>query len=185
MIRWRSPVPDTEVVAGVRYADGPSAEAVIFIAATPQRVWEFVSDIGVPARFSDELCAVEWAGETTRPCVGARFIGRNRHPAIGSWETTSVVAECEPGRCFAWNVETPGGISASWRFELEADGEGTRLRQWGRMGPAPSGLTIAIEAMPDKEDRIIARRLAEWQRNIRANLEGIKALAERPAEQAR
>jgi hypothetical protein len=46
------------------------------------------------------------------------------------------------------------------------------------MGPAPSGLTIAIRAMPDKEDRIIAQRLAEWQRNMLANLEGLKALAE-------
>ncbi len=164
----------------MRYADGPSAEAVIYIAAPPQRVWAFVSDIGVPARFSDELSAVEWAGGATGPCVGARFTGRNRHPAIGSWETTSVVAECESGRCFAWNVETSEGISASWRFELEADGEGTRLRQCGRMGPAPSGLTIAISAMPDKEERIIARRLMEWQRNIVANLEGIKALAESP-----
>jgi hypothetical protein len=47
-----------------------------------------------------------------------------------------------------------------------------------RMGPAPSGLSIAIEAMPDKEEKIIARRLAEHERNMRANLEGIKLLAE-------
>ena len=167
-----------EGVADVRYADGPSAEAVVYIAATPRRVWELASDIRVPVRFSDELTAAEWVGGVTTPSVGARFVGRNHHPAIGSWETTSVVAECEPDRCFGWNVETPDGISASWRFELEPDGTGTRLRQRGRMGPAPSGLTIAIRAMPDKEDRIIAQRLAEWQRNMLANLEGIKALAE-------
>ncbi len=164
----------------MRYADGPSAEAAVYIAAPPRRVWELVSDIRVPVRFSDELTAADWVGGVTAPCVGARFIGRNHHPAIGSWETTSVVAECDPGRCFGWNVETADGISASWRFELEPDGDGTRLRQRGRMGPAPSGLTIAIRAMPDKEERIIARRLAEWQRNILANLEGIKALAESP-----
>ncbi len=162
----------------MRYADGPSAEAEIYIAAPPVRVWALVSDIGLPARFSDELTGTEWTGGVTAPRVGARFTGRNQHPAIGSWETTSVVARCEPCRCFAWDVETPGGISASWCFELAADGEGTRLRQWGRMGPGPSGLTIAITAMPDKEERIIARRLAEWQRNILANLDGIKALAE-------
>jgi hypothetical protein len=170
-----------KVVTAVRYEDGPSAEAVIHIAAPPQRVWPLVSDICVPVRFSSELLAAQWVGEAAGPCVGARFTGRNHHPAIGTWETTSVVAECDPDRCFAWNVETADGIAASWRFELEPEGSGTRLRQWARMGPAPSGINIAINAMPDKEERIIARRLAEWQRNILANLEGIKALAESTA----
>jgi hypothetical protein len=50
-----------------------------------------------------------------------------------------------------------------------------------RIGPAPSGLSIAIEAMPDKEERIIERRLEEHARNMRATLDGIKALAEEDA----
>jgi hypothetical protein len=32
--------------------------------------------------------------------------------------------------------------------------------------------------MPDKEDRIIARRLAEYETNMRATVEGIKQIAE-------
>jgi hypothetical protein len=32
--------------------------------------------------------------------------------------------------------------------------------------------------MPDKEERIVGRRLDEWRTNMTANLEGIKALAE-------
>ena len=46
------------------------------------------------------------------------------------------------------------------------------------MGPASSGLTAAIKARPDKEERIVAVRLAEWQRNMQATVDGIKALAE-------
>jgi hypothetical protein len=69
-------------------------------------------------------------------------------------------------------------VSASWRFELALEGEGTRLRMWARMGPARSGLSSAIEAWPDKEERIVARRLDEWQRNMAATVQGIKALAE-------
>ena len=57
-------------------------------------------------------------------------------------------------------------------------GGGTRLRQWMCMGPAPSGLTPAIEAMPDKEERIIARRLDEHRANMAATVAGIKELAE-------
>jgi hypothetical protein len=46
------------------------------------------------------------------------------------------------------------------------------------MGPAPSGLNIAIAAMPEKEERIIARRLEEFEANMTATLDGIKRLAE-------
>ena len=46
------------------------------------------------------------------------------------------------------------------------------------MGPAPSGLNIAIAAMPEKEERIIARRLEEFEVNMKATLDGIKRLAE-------
>jgi hypothetical protein len=47
------------------------------------------------------------------------------------------------------------------------------------MGPGPSGLTPAITAQPAKEARIVARRLAEWQRNMQANLEWISAQLKR------
>ena len=57
----------------------------------------------------------------------------------------------------------------------------TRLRQWARLGPGPSGLSMAIESMPDKEQRIIARRLEEHRTNMTATLAGIKDLAERAA----
>jgi hypothetical protein len=36
-------------------------------------------------------------------------------------------------------------------------------------------LSVAIAATPDKEARIVAGRLSEWEKNIRANLAGIKA----------
>ena len=75
-------------------------------------------------------------------------------------------------------MEDDGAVSASWRFEVLAEGERTRLRQWGRMGPGPSGLSPAIAARPDKEERIVAGRMEEWRRNMTANVEGIKALVE-------
>jgi hypothetical protein len=47
------------------------------------------------------------------------------------------------------------------------------------MGPGPSGLTPAILAQPAKEARIVARRLSEWQQNMQANLDWIRAQVER------
>jgi hypothetical protein len=160
----------------VKYADGPSVEVDILIAAPSERVWELVSDIELPARFSSEFLGARWIDD--EPRVGARFAGRNRHDAIGEWETTSFVTRYEPLRSFAWAVTDQADPSATWWFDLEEAASGTRLCQGMRMGPARSGLSMAIDAMPDKEEKIVARRLAEHERNMQANLEGIKQLAE-------
>ena len=101
-----------------------------------------------------------------------------RHEAIGEWTTTCTVTERVEGRVFAYAVGDASFPSASWRFELEPEGEGTRLRQSMRIGPAPSGLTPAIEAMPDNEERIIAGRLDEHRFNMLATLQGIKDVVE-------
>jgi hypothetical protein len=160
----------------VKYADGPTVEVDILITAPIDQVWELVADIEVPARFSTEFLGARWLDDG--PAVGARFAGRNHHDALGEWETVSFVTRYEPPRSFAWAVTDPDHPSASWWFALDEEIGGTRLRQGMRMGPAPSGLSIAIEAMPDKEEKIVARRLAEHERNMRATLEGIQGLAE-------
>ncbi len=160
----------------MKYADGPTVEADVLVAAPIGRVWGLVSDIGLPARFSVELLGARWIDDT--PKVGARFVGRSHHDAMGDWETTSFVARYDPPRAFEWAVSDLEEPSASWWFDLDEEAAGTRLRQGMRMGPAPSGLSIAINAMPDKEERIIARRLVEHERNIQATLGGIKQLAE-------
>jgi uncharacterized protein YndB with AHSA1/START domain len=159
----------------VKYADSPTVEVDILIAAPIERVWALVSDIELPARFSSEFLGARWTDE---PGLGARFAGRNHHDALGEWETVSFVTRYEPPRSFAWAVTDADHPSASWWFDLDAEAGGTRLRQGMRMGPAPSGLSIAIEAMPDTEAKFVARRLAEHERNMQANLEGIKQLAE-------
>jgi uncharacterized protein YndB with AHSA1/START domain len=160
----------------MKYEDGPSTEVEVLIDAPIERVWQLVSDINLPAQFSTEFLGGRWLDDAPR--VGARFQGRNYHEALGEWETTSFVNRYEPLRVFGWVVTDPDNPSSSWWFELEAEQDGVRLRQGTRIGPAPSGLTIAITAMPDKEERIIARRLQEYEANMRATVEGIKQLAE-------
>jgi uncharacterized protein YndB with AHSA1/START domain len=145
------------------------------IAAPPDDVWRLVIDINLPARFSTEFTGAEWlAGGSA--ALGAMFEGHNRHDAAGSWTTTSTVVDFEPGRTFAWAVGDVDDPSATWRFDLEPDGGATIVRFSAHLGPGPSGLTAALEAMPDKEERIIERRLDEHRRNIESTLDGIAAL---------
>jgi hypothetical protein len=158
-------------------SDEPGTWVEIEVAATADRVWALVSDIELPARFSDEFLGASWVDDG--PAVGASFLGRNRHPAIGEWEVPSFVETCDEGRSFGWATVDPQHPGSRWRFDLEPlDWDRTRLRFSMSIGPGPSGISIAIEAMPDKEPRILHRRLAEHHANMARTVAGIAALAE-------
>ncbi|HEX3786330.1 MAG TPA: SRPBCC family protein [Pseudonocardiaceae bacterium] len=163
---------------GVRYADTPTVEAETYIDAPPQLVWQFVSDIALMPTLSSELRSVEWLDDASGPAVGHRFVGRSRHESLGEWATTSTVIECAEPETFAWAVQDPAEPSSVWRFRLRPQGTGTALAQWMQMGPGRSGLCVAIDRMPDKEQKIVFVRLREFEAAITSNLAAIKALAE-------
>ncbi|MFD7665107.1 SRPBCC family protein [Streptomyces sp. NPDC059788] len=163
---------------GARYADGPTAEVARWIDAPPDAVWELVRDIRLMPGLSAELRSVRWLDGATGPALGARFEGWSGHPSLGEWRTTSYVVEYEPPRTFAWAVEDPENPAATWRFTLEARDGGTTLRQWVRLGPGRSGLSRAIDRMPEKEQKIVFVRLREFERNMAATVEAIGRRAE-------
>ena len=163
---------------GARYADKPTVEVRIWVDAPPARVWELVSDIGLMPSMSSELQSVAWLDGANGPTAGARFTGRSKHEAMGEWETTSYIVEFEPERVFGWAVGDPADPSALWRFRLEPKDGGTELSEWMQLGPARSGLSQAIDRMPDKEQKIVFVRMREFERNMTATVEQIKKLAE-------
>lgn len=163
---------------GARYADLPAVEVSTWIDAPPEHVWGLVSDIGLMPGLSRELQSVEWLDAVSRPAVGARFVGRSKHDALGEWSTTSYIVELDPGRVLAWAVGDPEQPSATWRFTLRPERGGTTLSQWVRLGPGRSGLSIAIDQMPDKEQKIVFVRMREFEESMTHTLAGLKALAE-------
>jgi uncharacterized protein YndB with AHSA1/START domain len=164
---------------GARYADKPTVQVKTWIDASPRRVWELVSDISLMPGMSHELDSIEWLDGATEAAVGARFVGHSKHEALGEWATTSQVIECEPERVIAWAVEDAANPTAIWRFRLEPKDGGTELSQWMQMGPARSGLSFAIDRMPDKEQKIVFVRMREFEQNMTFTLEEIKKLAQR------
>lgn len=162
----------------MRYSDTPVVEVRVLVAAPPVRVWDLVSDIEVIAEFSRETQSVRWLDGDGGAAVGRRFQGVNAHPAVGEWTTESTVVVCEPERAFQWDVGPPEAPAASWGYELTPAEGGTQVRGWGRLGPGWSNLSAAIEKWPEKEEKIVARRLEEFRAGIAATLAGIKARAE-------
>src|ERR1700722_2346049 len=163
---------------GQVFADHPTVAVQTRIDAPPARVWPLVSDIYLMAKLSAELQEVEWVEGAASPAIGHRFVGRNANQMLGRWETVSTIVECDEPHRFAWAVGDPGEPAALWRFTLRPDEAGTVLEQFAQMGPGRSGLNRAIDAMPDKEQKIIFVRLREFENGFKHNLAAIKELAE-------
>ena len=51
------------------------------------------------------------------------------------------------------------------------------------LGPGPSGISAAIGAMPDKEPRILFRRIQEHRGNMQRVIDGLAAELAPPAEE--
>ncbi|MCP3996302.1 MAG: SRPBCC family protein [bacterium] len=161
-----------------RYADQPSAKVSVAIAALPEAVWDLVTDINLPARFSSEFLGADWL-DTDTPALGAQFVGRNERGETTKWDTTCTITWFEPYRDFGYAVEDVASPAARWRYTLEpTDSGGTQLTMWAEMGPGRSGVSWYIRQHPDQEEQIIAMRLEEWRVNMEATLAGIKSLAE-------
>lgn len=159
-------------------ADGPGAVVEADIKAPPSVVWPFVNDINFGADHSQEFTGARWVDGVDGPALGAQFFGSNTHEAIGQWEVPCFIDHYEPERRFGWvtaDVDNPG---AQWRFELHPIAGATRLRFRLIIGPGPSGISGAIEQMPDKEPRILARRVSEHRANMQLVVDAIKTAAE-------
>jgi hypothetical protein len=162
-----------------RYSDAPTVESSTEVAAPPERLWPLVTDLDLLAELSTELRSVRWLdGDDRTPAVGRRFEGTNFHPAMGEWSIASQVIACEEPRLFSWAVHDPDDPAAVWGFELIPIPGGTRLRQFAQLGPGRSGLSPAIERMPDKEEKIVDRRLQEFLAGIERNLTALREMAE-------
>ena len=108
----------------------------IHIDAPPEKVWALVSDVTRIGEYSPETFEAEWADGATGPAVGARFRGHVKRNGRGPtyWKTCQVQV-CEVGTAFAFGVETGGQVLNTWRYDLEAAGEGTDVTESFRLTP--------------------------------------------------
>lgn len=156
-------------------ADGPGTVVEVDIKAKPAEVWAAVTDLGLSARYSDESLGATWSDGADGPSLGAQFVGKNRHRAIGEWEVPCFVNRFVDGAEFGWVTSDPENPGAQWCFELASIAGATRLRYSLILGPGPSGITAAIENMPDREPDILRRRIKEHRANMQRVVDGIKA----------
>ncbi len=117
-----APTADRELVASAT------------VAASPEHVWELLTDFSQMPTWSPELVRMTplLRGGLR---VGQQYVGINKRKAM-VWPTRSVVAVLEPGRTLAWDTRSSG---ARWIWELEPTADGATTVTHRR--PVPSGLT--------------------------------------------
>ena len=96
------------------------------IAASPERIWDMVSDLPRMGEWSPENQGGEWMKGATAPAVGVRFKGRNSNGSK-KWSTVVEIVEFEPGRKIAFALMVGPSRWCDWVYEVEPAGSGTRL----------------------------------------------------------
>ncbi|MGI9606489.1 MAG: SRPBCC family protein [Acidimicrobiales bacterium] len=156
----------------MRMSDQPSVTVETTISASPERIFDLVSDLDVMSSFDTEFHSGEWS--SGRPgAVGSTFVGRQRM-GDREWETTSTVSASDPGRTFAWKVGDADDVGAIWTFTFRSVPKGTEVTYSFVHGPGSTGLRSRIEKHPEQEEEFIEARLTMLQQNMVKTLEGVR-----------
>ncbi len=99
------------------------------VNATPERMYELISDLPRMGEWSPENAGGKWHKGATGPTVGAKFKGKN-HKGWRRWSTIATVFTADPGAEFAFDVTTTGVRIARWGYRLEAAEGGTTVTEY-------------------------------------------------------
>jgi uncharacterized protein YndB with AHSA1/START domain len=146
-----------------------SAEPVVVtkvVDASPDDVWNKVSDLTRMGEWSPENQGGEWVKGATGPAVGARFKGRNSN-GKKSWSTVVVVTEYEPQRRIVFALMVGPSAWCDWIYEVEPSGTGTLVtHSWvDRRSTFASWLGGLVSGVKD--------RASHNKRNMEATLEAL------------
>ena len=146
----------------------------VHMQATPDQVWDLVSDVTRIGSYSPETFEAEWLDGATGPAVGAKFRGHVKRNGRGPvYWTTCVVSTCVPGAEFGFDVLTGNKPTNTWTYRMEAADGGSDVTESFRLAD-----TLALK---------IYWALLGWARGktnrdgMRTTLEAIRAEVERPA----
>jgi hypothetical protein len=132
-------------------------EVRLDIDATPEWLYDLVSDVPRTPQWSPEVIACRWLDGAGGAAPGARFSARNSKRWF-AWSNRPVVETAERGREFAITRTEPGGGTIRWYYRFE---------------PAAGGTTVALgyqvlRAVPRRLHVILRTLLGV--RDLRADL---------------
>lgn len=96
------------------------------IAASPEKIWEMVTDLPRMGEWSPENQGGSWAKGATGPAVGATFRGRNKN-GKKVWSTSVKVNACDAPRRFSFGLMVGGKNWCDWVYDIEPTATGSRV----------------------------------------------------------
>jgi hypothetical protein len=100
------------------------------MSASPEAIWDLVSDVTKIGRYSPETFEAEWLDGATGPAVGAKFRGHVKRNEKGPvYWTNCTVTVCEPGREFAFGVGNGAVPLSIWGYRLQPTDDGTDVTE--------------------------------------------------------
>jgi len=105
-----------------------TATATAEIAASPEAVYDLLTDLSRISELSPECYRAVWENGATGPVVGAEFRGFNRNGKM-EWDAGAVVTAAVPGREWAFEVPADDGRSTFWRWQIEPTESGCRVTE--------------------------------------------------------
>ena len=142
--------------------------ASVEIQASPEAVWEVVSDVSRMSEWSPECRKIFVLG-TPKQGVGTKLLGINRR-GLAAWPTTSTVVRHEPGTAVAWKTRESG---ATWTYEVAPTAGGTTLTGRRELPAYSAGTRLMAPLLGGAKGHD-----EELGAGIRTTLERIKATVE-------
>jgi hypothetical protein len=106
----------------------PDIESSIWIARTPEDIWNYIAEVSTDAQWRDDVTDARWISD---PPYGIGSTGLHIIEGIGDWPWTTTALE-EP-RIMAW-VVTGGRFEGSHgAYRIEPEGDGSRFTLETRM----------------------------------------------------
>lgn len=148
---------------------GTTGSVSIHIEASPEAVYDVVSDVRRMGEWSPECRECTWVDGASGPAVGARFKGTNRK-GFARWSTTPTVVAADRGREFSFATDI-----TRWSYRFAAEGDGTEVTESFEM-------TADEPRLLDLGQRYLLRikdRRADLEEGMRSTLTRIKDAVER------
>ncbi|HYD09106.1 MAG TPA: SRPBCC family protein [Acidimicrobiales bacterium] len=122
------------------------------IKASPQAVWDAITDVTRMGEFSPECHTCTWKDGATGPAAGARFEGQNKNGTF-EWSTECEVTEAEAPKVFAFDGVFGDLRFSHWKYEIEPTADGCRVTEsW--VDGRPDEILEATAGISGVSDRV-------------------------------
>jgi hypothetical protein len=149
---------------------GMHREASIEINASPEAVYDLVSNLPRMGEWSPENIGGEWQ-EGGSGKAGDRYIGHNK-AGDRSWSVPVMVTIADRGKCFEFVTRPDEGPYVRWAYRLESSGSGTRVTEVWNVEQLPPALQSLTQAQLDERSQNTEAAMATTLAAIKATAEG-------------